>query len=105
MSDGLQWELGAVGLVVTLIGGIVGRDRWMLKQIRDGDEAVKQSVKEGDAELHSRINRTRDDYVRRDDLMTHIERIEGNLREMRAEIHNGNQDLLRIITTKDGGHP
>ncbi len=104
MGDDARWLIGLFVGLAGLVGSYIARDRWLVKQIRDGDEDVKKAVKAGDDDLHSRINRTRDEYVRRDDLMTHIERIESTMREMRMEMHNGNQELLRHLA-QDRGHP
>jgi hypothetical protein len=67
----IQMLIGIVAAGVAIIGGIIVRDRYVAKSIRDGD-----------AELHSRINKVKDDYVRRDDLDKHLERIEHKLDEL-----------------------
>lgn len=43
--------IAGAGFVVTLIGGVIARDRAMTRIISDGDD-----------ELHSRINRARDEF-------------------------------------------
>lgn len=50
-----NWILATIiagaGFVVTLIGGVIARDRAMTRLISDGDD-----------ELHSRLNRARDEF-------------------------------------------
>lgn len=43
-------------------------------------------IKSGDEALHARINKVRDDYVRREDLNGHINRLERNVDDLRNEI-------------------
>ena len=48
--------------------------------------AISAEIKDGDDRLHDRINRVRDDDVRRDDLPNHITRLDDNIKEMRKEM-------------------
>lgn len=75
MNADWQWFIGAGFGLVTMVGGFIMRDRQVAKQIKDGDDR-----------LHDRINRVRDDYVRRDDLHNHITRLDDNIKEMRKEM-------------------
>nr|WP_321482346.1 hypothetical protein [uncultured Cohaesibacter sp.] len=75
MSDEVQWLVGVVLAIVAMVGGFIVRDRQTAKQIKDGDDR-----------LHDRINRVRDDYVRRDDLQSHMTRLDDNIKEMRQEM-------------------
>lgn len=88
---GIEWVVStAIGLVV-LIGGIIVRDRQVMKTINDGDE-----------KLHQRINRVSDTYVRRDDLNGHIKHIEQMVNQMREEQRETNRriDALLAAMTK-----
>ncbi|TLP48751.1 hypothetical protein FDK21_03575 [Cohaesibacter sp. CAU 1516] len=69
-----------------LIGGIIVRCRNLSKQIRDGDDR-----------LHERVNRIRDEYVRRDDLHQHIGRIDQGLKDMRDESRQENAQINRRL--------
>lgn len=81
--------IGFGGLLVTLIGGIIARDRALTNMIHQNNEETTKSIKEGDDVLHERINRTRDEmnngYVRRADLDGHLQRIEASLKELKAD--------------------
>lgn len=96
MSDEIKWLVGAVLAVVSMLGGVIVRDRQVSKSIKDGDDA-----------LHERINRVRDDYVRRSDLDGHILRLSNDMREMRVEQREATKDtnarldmLLSAIASK-----
>lgn len=66
-----------VGLIISavaVIGGVVMRDRWMSKSIREGDDKI-----------HERINDVKRDYVRRDDLDNHLTRMSAEMKAMHME--------------------
>ena len=76
---------GAVGIVAALIGllgAAVARDRYVMRLISDQGK-----------ELHERVNRVRDEYVRRVDLDGHIGRLESNMRELRDELKANHKDM------------
>ena len=84
MGDGVTWSevLAAVGFLVMIIGAVAG----MWFRIHGTIERTRDQQRAGDAELHERINRVRDEFVRRDDLDAHMARIEKTMVEMRAEL-------------------
>ena len=91
----------AIG-IATVIGGLLMRDRHMLATIRKGDEDALRHSREGDDRLHERINRVRDEYVRRDDH----DRSQDALRELLMDIRQGQAELNRRIDqvlTRNGG--
>ena len=47
--------------------------------------SLAASIKTGDDALHERINRTRDDYVRRVDLDGHINQLRDGMKELKEE--------------------
>jgi len=88
------------------IGGVILRDRQVMQSIKDGDEAIGQRLKESDDKLHSRVDRVKDEYVRRDDLHAHIARIEKSvdevkdgMREQRSEQQRTNERLDTTLTS------
>lgn len=81
MSSETQWLIGAAFGLVLLIGGLLTRDRQLNQTIQTGDDGAHKRIDE----VHERINRTRDDYVRRVDMDGHLNRIEANMREIRDE--------------------
>ena len=86
MTSELQWLIGAFIGIVGLIGGIIARDRQLTTLIKTGDD-----------QLHERINRTRDDYVRRDDLAQNNARISDDLRQLREELHKSREEQNRRL--------
>lgn len=67
---------------VGLIGGIIARDRALVRLISDGDE-----------KLHERINRVRDEYVKQSTHDGHMERIDAQVRELRNDIREQSKEL------------
>lgn len=47
---------------------------------------LSSRIKTGDDVLHDRLNRVRDDYVRRSDLDGHIQRLDNNVKDLREEL-------------------
>ena len=86
MNTDLQWLIGAFFGLVALIGGIIARDRQLTTLIKTGDD-----------QLHERINRTRDDYVRRDDLAQHNARMREDMQQLREEMHKGREEQNRRL--------
>lgn len=90
MSEDLVWVIGSAIALVTMIGGIVGRDRMVMRSIRDGDD-----------KLHARINELQrtllTDYVRRSDLSTETSRFGKDMHDLKDELHKTNARLDRLI--------
>lgn len=89
----IQWLIGALIAIVSMIGGIIVRDRQIMKEINEGDK-----------ELHDRITKVQSEYVRRDDLNGHIQSIENSVHQMREEQRETNRriDSLLTLLTKQG---
>lgn len=93
MSNGVDggdiWLIGMIltagAFVISLVGGVIARDRQMSRQIREGDE-----------KLHERINRVRDDMVHKSDQDRHLTRIDANIHDMREE----QRELRRETTSR-----
>ncbi len=84
MADEIKWLIGlGMTLVLAASATIIGAFR--------GTSAKITAV-------HNRIDKVKDDYVRREDLDGHIQRIEGNLRELRDEIRANHAQLLSAMT-------
>lgn len=88
------WQiLGFAVAAVTMIGGLIIRDRQIFAEI-----------KKGEAELHERINNVQEKYVRRDDLNGHIESMQHAISEVRNEQRGTNtriDALLIAMSNKD----
>lgn len=111
--------IGWIMSVIALVGGVVMRDRAVLTKITDGDTSTRKEVSEVVRELsrqhdehvaalYERINKTRDEFVRRDDLDGHLSRIEKNIVGMRDELRENNHrmdEFMKIVlTNQQRGH-
>lgn len=81
------------GFAVTLLGGQGVLLRWVIVRLREDRDASHQR----DAELHHRINGVKDDYVRRDDLMGHIGRLETGQTQMANGLNRVHERLDRLL--------
>lgn len=79
---------GTLGTLALVIGGIIVRDR-----------QVHKAIKEGDDQLHERVNRVRDEYVKRVDNDASMGRIDQTLQEIRSE----QRELYRTIVQHFAG--
>lgn len=50
-------------------------------------------ISEGDDKLHDRVNRVRDEYVRRTDLDSHLQRLDKNVDDLRADIKQSRTEM------------
>jgi len=78
-----------IGLGGTLIGIIVA----IVAQYR----ATADKIQKGDDALHDRINRVRDEYVRRIDLDGHLARLDTSVKELREETREGTRETNRRL--------
>lgn len=86
MLDELRWLIGAVMTLITVIGGIVVRDR-----------EVMRKIDEGDARLSERITRVQTEYARKEDLTDHVLRVEQSVESMRNELRETNRRIDSLI--------
>lgn len=71
MGEDIKW---LIGIGVTFGLALIASFRSLSASIKSGDDA-----------LHERINRTRDDYVRRVDLDVHIKQLRDSMKELKEE--------------------
>lgn len=100
MTGELQWLIGtAVTVILTIAGIVIAAFRATSTKIDD----VAGKIKAGDDALHERINRVRDEYVKRIDLDGHMERMEETVKELRVENREGTREINRrldqVLTT------
>lgn len=101
MEIDIMWVITtAIGLI-TLIGGIIARDRYILNVISKNNEGAMKAIKESADTINTRVDRVKDEYVRRVDLDGHISRLDGSLRhltdEMRSSSNTTSQRLDMIL--------
>jgi hypothetical protein len=85
--------IGWIISMVTLVGGIIARDRYISASISTGDKAVRDEMDKKVGVLHERVNNTRDEFVRRDDLDGHLGRIEKTINSMHEEQKETNKRI------------
>ena len=94
MGEEMKWLIGLASAIGLSIAGYV------IAALR----ALSQQIKTGDDGLHERVNRFRDEYVRRDDMQDYMKRFDDTLRDMRTEnrqLHDQtNSRLDKVLHTK-----
>lgn len=83
---------------VACIGGLIARDRYISAAIATGDKAVRDEMIKETGVCHERINKTRDEFVRRDDLDGHLARIEKSIAGMHDEQKGTNKRIDEFMT-------
>ena len=88
MGEEIRWLIGAAFSFCVLVGGVVTRDRQMAKQIRDVEDR-----------LHDRVNKVKDDYVKKADMEAGMARISDDVSKLRDEIRDDRQETNRRLDT------
>lgn len=86
MDGEIAWIIGTALSLSVVIGGIIARDRQLTRMIQDGDE-----------KLHDRVNRVREDMVRRTDLDDHLQRVDKSLQTLDANIREQGRETTRRL--------
>lgn len=60
-------------------------------------KSLATSLKAGDDALHERINRTRDDCVRRVDLDGHVNQLRDGMKELKVETREGTRETNKRL--------
>lgn len=92
MDENVKWLLG---FILTIGAGLAGYTRHVAGQIKDGDD-----------NLHARVNQIKDDYVKRTDHESALARMEQAMRDMRAEMkedHKATTARLDLLISKLAG--
>lgn len=88
----LRWMIGTqITVSLAIIGALLAAFYRLSDAIKKGDDA-----------LHERVNDVRDQYARRSDLDGHMTRIDGSMRDMRADMkeqHRDTQQRLDSVLT------
>lgn len=92
MSAG-EW-IAAIAVLVAMATTAAGMFRYVLTRINETREENLRAI----AELHSRVNAVRDEYVRRDDLMTHVQAIERSITALLNEVQRVHNRIDRLYT-------
>jgi hypothetical protein len=86
--------IGMIGAV----GGIIARDRAIGGMIVSGDKSVHDDLGRKLDIMHERINKTRDEFVRKDDLDAHVTRMERMMEHMYEEMKGTNQRIDNFMS-------
>lgn len=102
----LGFSLAELSSLLTLMAAVAGAQwaavRWLLARIREEASASHDR----DAELHRRLDRLRDDTMRREDLMPHLQRLERGQDQLASgleRLHGRIDGLVRPILS-EGSH-
>lgn len=90
MANEIQWLIGlAVGLGSTFTVALIAAFRSLSTSQKSAEDRLGAAIKDGDDQLHERVNRVRDEYVRRVDLDDHVRQLRDGMKEMRDETREG----------------
>lgn len=103
-DDQLRWIVGiSITVAIFATGTLIAAFRALASRI----DTAKDDAKKGDDTLHDRVNRVRDEYVKRVDLDGHMARMETNVKELRDETREGTREINRrldqVLTTLQPG--
>ena len=93
----------AVIAILGLIGAVIARDRSLNQSIRSGDEGIELRVDAKVSALHERINKTRDEFVRRDDFASLISRFDDSVRDLSHEVKGTNDRIDQFMSAIASG--
>lgn len=98
--DELQWLIGvSVTVLLAIATMLIAAFRALSGKIEKGNSELAKGIKDGDDHLHERVNRVRDEYVKRVDLDGHMTRMETNVKELRDENREGTREINRRLDT------
>ncbi len=86
MSDEIRWLIGAVFGLMAAIGGIIARDREVIRKINEGDERLSE-----------RITKVQTEYARKEDLTDHVLRVEQSVESMRNELRETGRRIDSLL--------
>lgn len=90
MTGEIQWLIGlALGLGSTFTVALITAFRSLSSFQKSAEDRLGAAIKDGDDQLHERVNRVRDEYVRRVDLDDHVRQLRDGMKEMRDETRDG----------------
>lgn len=90
-----SWQLilAIGGLLTPIVLAAMARDRSLMSMIATVQNGLEKHIDDATAPLHERVNRVRDEYVRRDDLDAHLNRMEKQFEDIRAEMRRGSDKV------------
>lgn len=82
----MQVLLAVAAVVIPVILAAMARDRSLLTMIGQSKADYDKKVNAATRELHERINRVRDEFVRREDFYMQIEKVEKQIEGLREDL-------------------
>lgn len=89
MEPWVQVLIGVGSLLTPMVIAAFARDRALMGMINSQT-----------SQIHERINRTRDDFVRRDDLAAHIARLDKQFDDVRQDLKILSGDIRQVMGTR-----
>ncbi|GAA0615892.1 hypothetical protein GCM10008943_33560 [Paenochrobactrum glaciei] len=87
MGEDLKWLIGiSVSIIVSFMIALVGSFR-----------SLSATMKDGDNQLHERINRVRDEYVTRVDHDAQIDQLRDTVKEIHDELREGTRETNKRL--------
>jgi hypothetical protein len=89
--------VGIGGLLTPIVLAAKARDTSLLTMIAAVKHDSGKMVQAATEPIHERINRVRDEFVRRDDLDGHLARIDKQFDAVHSAIQRGNDEIKGLI--------
>jgi hypothetical protein len=87
MADDIKWLIAiSASMIVSFIIALVSSFR-----------SLSATIKEGDDQLHERINRVRDEYVKRVDHDAQMNQLRDTVKEIRDELREGTRETNKRL--------
>jgi hypothetical protein len=87
MGEDIKWLIGiSASMAVSFIIALIASFR-----------SLAASIKAGDDQLHERINRVRDEYVRRVDLDGHVSQLREGMKELKDETRESTRETNKRL--------
>lgn len=89
--------LGIGAFLTPIVLAAFARDRSLLSMIAAVKDDASQQIKASVDQVHERINRVRDEFVRRDDLDGHLQRMEKRFDEVWTDMRRNNDAVAKRL--------
>ena len=104
--------IGAICAIMGVVGGLIARDRYVLKLIADTKVECNKTVNESTKELHERVSKQRDfvedKYVSKDEYNARIQAFENLLININKNVdtlvdlnHKTNQRIDQVVMIRN----
>jgi len=98
VNDDLRWLIGTAITLATFFGGaLIASFRSLSHAQKTAEDRLGAAIKDGDDQLHERINRVRDEYVRRVDLDGHVSQLREGMKELKDENRESTREMNKRL--------